>query len=207
MGEFMRGSKRFRGCFLIATLLFGQPVLADGPMSIDPVWLVDSLPKTTQTSARLSGRKAILYSGRECVLGQPLSPCNYYVANVLQRGWGLNDFLQPPKSPLVTREMVEYVQKRPQKWVFLGNASNQQALLVAQKAANKGYPVIALKSGHVALVIPEEVGYSPSWKLKVPRIAQFSIGKPEKSYVGALLSLGWSAPQKSSVNLYLRRLP
>ncbi len=87
-------------------------------------------------------------------------------------------------------------------WTELGVASDQNVLLNAEEAAFQGNAVIALRSGHIALILPGGLASSSDWKLNVPRAAQLSLNNIDHAFVGCRLSRSWSGSAASTVKLY-----
>jgi hypothetical protein len=135
------------------------------------------------------------------------SPCNRFVSRALNDAYGIDDFKHPTKKDeyLLANEIAAYVATSP-KWVFIGNASEQDVLDAAVKYAQQRRAVIAVKSaqgsGHVAIVLPGQQTLSATWKLRVPRSASFFLGRPKESFVGEPLSKVWQSP--AEVKLYAR---
>jgi len=137
-----------------------------------------------------------------------LSPCNKFVSEAMKAAYYVEDFYDEKNNRhMLANEIYAYLKISPQ-WLLLGNASNQEALKLAQKEANAKKAVVAVLNGslngHIALVMPGNLSNSGSWGLKVPNSASFFLNKPGKSYIGK--HLGWAFPnsKKEKVLLYTR---
>lgn len=127
------------------------------------------------------------------------SPCNRFIGKALADVYGVDDFRDPStKDQYLSANLIDAYLSVSKDWVALGTADQQQALNEAAAAANAGRPVVAVipheKHGHIALVLPGELTYSPSWKLNVPNSASFFLGNPAQSYVSEKLSKAFSSP-------------
>jgi hypothetical protein len=167
---------------------------------------------TIQVQAQDSWKKDIenmLYEFLQCNPDMPTSyPCNVFTSKALMRIYGINDFINGDQH-FTANQIYNFIILHPDLWTLLGNASSQDALNQAQGYANLGKAVIAvLKNengpGHVAIIIPGELGNSSNWGLNVPNSASFFLNKPNKSYVGKNLSYAFSASEKVKVFLYGR---
>jgi hypothetical protein len=135
------------------------------------------------------------------------SPCNRFIGKALEDVYGVDDFQDPStKGQYLSANLIDTYLSVSNDWVVLGTADQQQALNDAAGAANAGHAVVAVipgvNHGHVALVIPGDLTYSPSWKLNVPNSASFFLGNPAQSYVGDKLSKAFSSP--ADVRLFAR---
>lgn len=83
--------------------------------------------------------------------------CNVFLARALVAVYKVKDF-GTSGAYLNSTGVVTYVKTHPDLWTLLGTldgtAQDQQALNEAQGYANLGKPVIAVKPGHVALIVP-----------------------------------------------------
>jgi hypothetical protein len=139
------------------------------------------------------------------------SACNAFVSEALSRVYGIDDFKQSKTSRTfpdhIANDIANYVNTHPQ-WSRLGIAGDQHNLDEAQRLANEGYAVIAVRAeagqGHVALIIPGESQRSAAWGLHVPNSASMFYGKPDKTYVGGMLSRAWQPQYKNEVLIYYR---
>jgi hypothetical protein len=138
------------------------------------------------------------------------SACNAFVSEALSRVYGFDDFKRDKTSRIfpdhVANDIANYVETSS-KWHRLGSGGNQGALDDAQRLANEGYAVIAVRAdlgqGHVALVIPGETQQS-SWGLRVPNSASMRIGRPDQTYIGGMLSKAFRDQIKNEVLIYYR---
>jgi hypothetical protein len=132
--------------------------------------------------------------------------CNVFLARALNMVYRVKDFGTAGKY-MNSTAVLAYVRAHPEVWTSLGTldgtANDQQALDNAQGYANLGKPVIAVKPGHVALIVPgtKQAGWAG---LKVPCSAAFRIHDGSKAYVGCKLSFSWSAADRVGVGIYGR---
>ncbi len=143
--------------------------------------------------------------------------CSAFVSEALSRVYGIDDFKRNKSSRTfpdhVANDIANYVETHSQ-WRRLGNGGDQRALDDAQRLANEGYAVIAVRpnpgQGHVALVIPGESQRSSTWGLRVPNSASMFYRDPEKpyvpdqTYIGGMLSKAFQGQHKSEVLIYYR---
>jgi hypothetical protein len=137
------------------------------------------------------------------------SPCNRFAGQALEKVYGVSDF-KNGSGYLSANGIVAYLVVNSPPWKEVGRASSQEALGIAQKNANEGSPVVAVRpgpgktSGHVALVIPGKSTWSASWNLSVPNSASFFHNDPKRSYVGKGLSHAFKAAVNADVKIYVR---
>lgn len=133
------------------------------------------------------------------------SPCNMFVGRALERLYGVKDFKTGSDKFLLANEIAAHV-ATSSDWVYLGEATDQNALTQAQGYANQGRAIIAVRAGdtngHVAVVLPGTTTQSGKWNLKAPNSASFLLNEPKLSYVGKPLSHAFGSP--AGVKLYGR---
>lgn len=98
--------------------------------------------------------------------------CNYFVNGVC-KAMGYDGFTNGGKThPMLANDMVDFMSDDKNGWMKV-------SCDVAQAHANSGALVIAGQKenghGHVCIVRPGTIGYSPNWGTKTPRVA--NIGK------------------------------
>lgn len=138
-----------------------------------------------------------------------ISPCNIFVGESLKVVYQIDDFFSEEKQRyLLANEIFDFLSDS-NAWTLLGKGDSQEALIEAQGYANLGKAIVAVMksetgSGHVALVLPGELGYSGNWGLNVPNSASFFLKNPNKSYIGKKLSFAFPSTDKGQVYLYGR---
>lgn len=148
---------------------------------------------------------AMLHEFKQCQ--SPIddkSPCNYFLGRAIKKVFGINDFTEAGAADryLSADRIAKFVKNPENGWTELGPATDSSALNEAQGYANTGKAVIAVGSGHVALIIPGTQKASGKWSSRVPCAASFRLDSPGKSFVGCPLAYAWTSPQ--TVKIYGR---
>jgi hypothetical protein len=142
------------------------------------------------------------------------SPCNEFLRKALHGAYCLTDFDDGPSANEIAARLAS-----SNEWIDLGEASSQQALDRARRAAAAGDAVVAAQReplhGHVALILPgpasrsvRKDGKPSAWgSLQIPRAAGMQLDNPKgiPTFIGRRLSSAWSSP--IGVRLYARRAP
>jgi hypothetical protein len=155
--------------------------------------------------------EALTGTARSCVNNNagvnPQDACNVFVGAALRSAYNINDFFVASASHYYTSG--ELLKKLPlmKAWRELGTADSDSVLLTAQTDANAGYPVVAVTSGHVALIIPGTMMQSTTWKTCVPNSASESTDPNGPHYIGKRLSTAWQSDDKPSIQLWARTSP
>lgn len=145
------------------------------------------------------------------------SDCNKFSTYFLKDIYGVGDFYNQPtghdfvvrdgaRIPIFnTTQMAAYVQE---KWIDLGPAGDQLTLDAAGLYAGMGYAVLALKPGHVAVILPTDPTnfHESGWGLRVPNILNYrrtnETGAPLEILLNVPLSEGWGSP--NGVRIYIK---
>lgn len=151
--------------------------------------------------------KTILASFMSC--GGPTAantPCNVFLGQALSRVYGIDDFKITGGGYMSANDIAGYVEN-DSKWTVLGAGNDANALKQAQGYANLGKAVVAVEyvqsgHGHVCMIIPGNLVFSPKWNLNCPNSASLFLGKPNSSYVGKSLAFAFSQP--AQVKIYGR---
>lgn len=93
-------------------------------------------------------------------------------------------------------------------WDDLGSASDNDVLIEAQKLANEGHIVLAIKTEDKyplpVLIVPGELSQSQKWGGKVPNsTAFFPIRSGMKSYINKTLNYAWRGPE--GIEIYVMK--
>jgi hypothetical protein len=202
-----------KNCVYAACEQFHGCGAADSPAS------ASALPEESPVASLVFNTNAVasqlrqLPMTRSCTRAvDDYSACNAFVSEALSSVYGIDDFKKDKASRYfpdhIANDIANYIQAHPQQWRPVGSAGNQQALHEAQRLANEGYAVIAVRAqvgqGHVALIIPGEVRLSAAWRMKVPNSASMFLGKADQTYIGGLLSKAWRPQDKGEVQIYYR---
>ena len=129
--------------------------------------------------------------------------CNWFVGQALNDIWHRHEFfLAPAGRYMLTSEIAAIPDDKWDGlgWRLLGMASDQAALTKAEQNAASGKAVIAVKTGHVALLLPGGLIKS-GWGPNVPRAAQLSIDHIDYAFVGCKLSLSFQKADSNSVKV------
>lgn len=138
-----------------------------------------------------------------------LTPCNIFVGESLKKVYLIDDFYSKKLNRyLLANEIADFLNTSG-IWTKLGNCNDQNALKEAQGYANLKKAVVAVLKdvtgqGHIALVLPGDLSWSPSWGLNVPNSASFFLNRKDKSYIDKKLSEAFLAAKKAEVLLYGR---
>src|SRR5882672_10754416 len=93
--------------------------------------------------------------------------CNRFVGEALERVYGISDFRRSTNEFYAANDIVQIVEVPKNKWQLIGRASDQSVLDRAQRDANAGFAVLAVRPdvthGHVALIIPGQLTASKAW--------------------------------------------
>jgi hypothetical protein len=134
--------------------------------------------------------------------------CYRFSGESVQKVYGINDFFDKSKQRyMLINEIYAYLQSNSE-WTLLGKGYDQDALRKSQERANAGKAVIAIKMregeeyGHMAIILPGELGPSGSWGLRVPNSASFFTHQPDRSFVNKTISYAFSASDRGYVMLY-----
>ena len=132
--------------------------------------------------------------------------CKFFIAKAIEEYYGVSDFK-------VNDEYIDYekikdaVETSPQ-WTKLGAASDQNVLNAAQKNANEGKAVLAIKTdeeyGHVVLILPGQLEKAPSWEgLSCPKVASFFMIPSLQPFVNRSIAYAWKNP--TGIFIYARK--
>ncbi|MEM6721896.1 MAG: hypothetical protein AAF611_21390 [Bacteroidota bacterium] len=128
--------------------------------------------------------------------------CRNSITKMITEFYNIGDF-RAKDGGFVIYDSIQSIVKRSNDWTKLGNASNQEALNKAQKAANDGKATLAIDVsqtyGQVAMIIPGKLTKSGSWKLQVPNAAALVNYDASKSFMDKSLSYAF----KSTENIIL----
>lgn len=149
------------------------------------------------------------------------SACNRFTANFLKDVYGIGDFYNKPDGADIalrndrtvqavyynTAQISEFVTRQ---WTELGGAKDQLALNMAGLLAGMGYAVIAVRPGHVCIILPsnpQEYFASPSWGVNVPYVLNYSLTSDPHLNIklNIPLSEAWNANNAETVKLYFKR--
>ncbi len=134
------------------------------------------------------------------------NPCNTVTARAVMAVYGIDDFADGTGGALGVKQLIATV-KNSDSWTELGAADSQDALDAAQEAANAGRAVVAVleeePTGHVALILPGELGPSGKWAAQVPNSASFFLNTPGRSFVGK--TLAYAFKEKTMVRLFAKK--
>lgn len=149
------------------------------------------------------------------------SACNRFTTSFLKDVYGIGDFYNKPDGWDVARrgdgtvqatyyntaQITQYV---TQNWTELGDVKDQLALNMAGLMAGMGYAVIAVKPGHVCVVLPtnpSEYFHSGSWGVKVPYILNYSLTDDPNLNIklNVPLNEGWGLTSSEGVKLYFKK--
>jgi len=125
--------------------------------------------------------------------------CNSFVGMVVDKTYGQPD-LKTTGGYLTVTQLIAYLPSST-TWTFMGPAASQDVLNQAQRDANNGAPVIAVSTGHVALLLPSPAlvlsrGFA---NLCVPMSAAHFSTDPSLNYASGPLSLSWPLPDGVSI--------
>jgi hypothetical protein len=144
------------------------------------------------------------------------SACNIFVGRVLERVYGVKDFVVTPPDPTRkfyrANEVATLLQAGVwKKWTDLGTADAQAVLINAKSQADAGRLVIALwrnpdgaQPGHMALVGPGPLTASAKWRVSTPVAAQFHLETPADNWMGKPLACSFGSDKKGAVHLWVR---
>jgi hypothetical protein len=180
------------GAALCATLTFPAKTLADGCPDVSGSYSDTVNTKVTQQ---------ITAADNSCIAGDvnSNSACNAFVGFMVDNAYNIPDF-RITGGYLNAAGLNNFLSSipPPANWVPLGTLAtpaSQTILIQAQNDANQGKAVIALSSGHVALVIPSMIMVgSGSFGACVPMSAAHFLGHPEKNYDAAPLANSFTSP-------------
>jgi len=153
---------------------------------------------------------------RKSVSTDPANPCNFFVAQALERLYGIRDFSltrntgqgNAPGIYFSNQRIIDYVLEHDDQWFELGAADDQRMLEQVQRLANEGAAVLAFREGGVdevvALIMPGELRASSTWGSRTPNSLSFLPRYPEGSYVGKSLSFAWKKKHTPNVKFYCR---
>jgi hypothetical protein len=145
------------------------------------------------------------------------SACNRYVGLAIRDAYGFNDFVNQPNSSdegqngtsFLNTSDLNRLMTTSENWHFVGFANQQDAIYNAAFYAAQGNAVIALSDDHVTLVLPSDLIFSPSWKMRVPKTVQFALshqdGNPIFEY-DVPLSKQWRPEAAPRVKFFYRDL-
>ncbi len=172
--------------------------------------------KTTEKDKSVTGvKKATLTSDQQQFLSTTIAyfkqckaastdrnDCRNSITKMITEFYNIGDF-RAKDGGFVIYDSIQPIVKKSEAWTQLGNASNQEALIKAQQAANAGKPTIAVDVsqtyGQVAMIIPGNLTKSGSWKLQVPNAAALVNYDANKSFMDKSLSYAF----KSAENIVL----
>jgi hypothetical protein len=134
--------------------------------------------------------------------------CYRFSGESVQKVYGVNDFFDKNKQRyMLIDEIYAYLQSSD-KWTLLGKGYDQDALRKSQEQANAGKAVVAIKMregeayGHMAIILPGELGPSGSWGLRVPNSASFFTHQPDRSFINKTISYAFTASDRGYVMIY-----
>lgn len=149
------------------------------------------------------------------------SACNRFTTSFLKDVYGIGDFYNKPDGWDVARrgdgtvqatyyntaQITQYV---TQNWTELGDVKDQLALNMAGLMAGMGYAVIAVKPGHVCVILPtnpSEYFDSGNWGVKVPYILNYSLTDDPNLNIklNVPLSAAWGPASSEGVKLYFKK--
>lgn len=185
---------------VLASLAISTRALAGCPVALQ------GQPNTAAQSLSISKLSQLMV----CRTGDALndtSPCNTFAGRGLDAIYGVTDF-KSGDGYLTANGIADYLASSSQ-WAALGALFDADNNLCAQALANKAYPVVAVlkgaEHGHIALVIPGDLGQSGSWGFSVVNSASFRLNEPGKAYVNGKISLAFSPENAKNALLYYRR--
>jgi hypothetical protein len=158
----------------------------------------------------------------QCGPGSSLenSDCNRFTATYLKDVYGISDFYNKPDGQDEARradgtleakyynsgQIAEYAVTH---WTELGGAKDQVALNMAGLLAGMGYAVIAVKPGHVCVILPTNPAeyFSSGWGVKVPYILNYgqTFDPNLNIKLNVPLSQAWSAAQAEPVRIFFKK--
>lgn len=134
--------------------------------------------------------------------------CYRFSGESVQKVYGVNDFFDKNKQRyMLIDEIYAYLQSSGE-WTLLGKGYDQAALQKSQEYANEGKAVVAIKMregetyGHMAIILPGELGPSGSWGLRVPNSASFFTHQPDRSFINKTIAYAFTASDRGYVMLY-----
>ena len=153
--------------------------------------------------AHLDWAKKQLAACRDSSSSGEETPCHTFLGQALEKAYSIADF-KIGRGYLRPHDIANYVAEHEQEWVSMGSAGDQEVLQTAQRSANKGVAVLAVSSGHAALILPGQLSHSSSWGLDVPNSTTFFPRSGSRSYLGRELSYAWKNTESAGVQLYYR---
>lgn len=177
------------------------------PWKLAPVLLL-ATPLLAQPGSPWADNEAYLKGAiADCrAAGRDRTVCRHFTGQALQKLFGIGDFCKPNRC-LKAVEIEWELRNNPDKWTFLGTATDQAALDKARDLAVQGKAVMAVQvsqdRGQIALVMPEPSVPSRQWKAQVPLAVAARVDRPEKSLYGK--GINWIFDQPEQVKLYARK--
>lgn len=137
--------------------------------------------------------------------------CYRFSAESVKKVYEIDDFFHEGQQRYMLIDEIYQYLEGSSDWTLLGKGYDQTALQKGQDYANEGKAVVAIKMkeneeyGHMAVILPGELGPSGSWGLSVPNSASFFTHQPEKSFVNKKLSYAFNAGDRGYVMIYGRK--
>ncbi len=164
--------------------------------------------KPTEEQKRVT-IETILEEYNECSEHGETTDCKNFTARAICEYNGISDLKNDKGEYVEYHDIYDFVTS-DSKWKSLGMATDQESLDNAQKMANDGYPVIAIKTDDehkfTVLVIQGEQAKSSSWGTKVPNCAAFfpvSTKNSLRSFINKTMNYAWSSPE--NIQMWVRK--
>lgn len=148
---------------------------------------------------------------KTCTTGANSEGCHKFSGESVQKVYGVNDFFSKEMQRyMLIDEIYDYL-VNSSHWELLGKGYEQDALSKGQQYANDGRAVVAVKKektndyGHMAIILPGELGASGSWGLRVPNAASFFTHQISKSFINQKLSYAFTPRDQGYVLIYARK--
>ena len=132
-----------------------------------------------------------------------LVPCQNFTPMALEKLFSIADFVTDSRVMLAA-EIATELNRHPETWQSLGQASDQAVLDKAHELASAGNAVIAIQSvdglGQAAIIMPGQPVPSGTWEMeRVPLAAAARVDSPESSIYEKSISWVFSNPQLVSI--------
>ena len=137
---------------------------------------------------------------------EDLTPCQTFTPKAMEKLFNIADF-NIDSRVMIAAEIATKLQRHPETWQPLGQASDQAVLDKAHELASTGSAVIAIQSvdglGQAAIIMPGQPVPSGMWKMeRVPLAVATRVDSPKSSINGKSISWVFSNPQL--VTLYVK---
>lgn len=147
------------------------------------------------------------------------SACNRFVARYLKDVFKVDDFWNNPNGMdldnttgitfLNTYQIAPFVEES-EDWALLGSALNETTQTLAGLYAGMKYPVIAIKPGHISIILPGlPTTFSGKWGMNVVHILNFSLvnrGQEPNIKLNVPISEAWKKKDAAEVLIYYRKM-